>query len=138
MKKTIKKLACAALCAVILFCMTVPAFALTGSENHTHVAYGFGVRVTCASSVSSSEGKSELALSFEPGVSHMPESDYRSIAKVVAHYPDGTTGTSTANQPGMSATATYDINNATLKKIVHTFYVNSESTYGLVHTKTFS
>ena len=40
MKKTSKKIACAALCAVILFCMAVPAFALTGSENYSFIDVG--------------------------------------------------------------------------------------------------
>ncbi len=45
MKKTVKKIACAALCAVMLFCMAVPAFAVTGSNIYSYNDYGIGVHV---------------------------------------------------------------------------------------------
>ncbi len=137
MKETIKKIACAALCAVMLFCMAAPAFALTGSENHSHIDYGDGVRVTCVSTLTTNQGKSKLTLGFVDNVAHMPESDYTSIATVVITLnSSNTVSEATVSAPGLSATATATIGSGFYATCsVHTYCVNS--TDNQVHSKTF-
>ena len=78
MKKTIKKIACAALCAVLLFCMAAPAFALSGSNQvDVNLTY-IGVRARCTSTVNVIKAKGTLTLSYLPAYSsnHLPENDY--------------------------------------------------------------
>ena len=90
MKKTVKKIVCAALCAVMLFCMAVPAFALTGSESYSYVDIGIGVRITCNSTLKLVKGTATMVLSFEPNVAHFPPEDYSCSVRVRLYLDDDT------------------------------------------------
>ena len=138
MKKTVKKISCAALCAVMLFCMAVPAFALTGYENYSFIHYGYGVRVTCESKLTLLKGRSKLDLSFESGVNHLPVNDYSSIAKVTLKFTDGTSSSNTDQNTGLTATAERDIAlNKDVKKSTHEYFVFAEDLNHRVHIKEF-
>ncbi len=77
MKKTVKKISCAALCAVMLFCMAVPAFALVDSDLQDVYRYNIGVRARCYSTINTQGAKGKLDLSYLQGpYNYLPEEDY--------------------------------------------------------------
>ena len=75
MKKTIKNVACAALCAVLLFCMYVPAFA-DRSTYFAHTTMHNGAQVYRQGSLSGATVTASISLTFVSGVAHLPVSDY--------------------------------------------------------------
>jgi hypothetical protein len=87
MNKTIKKIACAALCAVMLFCMAVPAFA-DRSTSFSYTTMHNGAQVYRVGSISGSTASASMTLSFLPNVNHLPPSDY-STAIIVIGYTFG-------------------------------------------------
>lgn len=123
------------LCAVMLIGMTVPAFALTGSENYSFIDVGDGVRVTCESKLTLLKGTSKLTLSFENNLNHFPEEDYTSIAKVTLRFTDGSDGYDLVSLPGLTATASLNTGHKTVKNSVHDYSIFTEN--NIVYTKTF-
>lgn len=88
MKKTIKKITSAALCAVILFCMAVPAFALTGYEIEDKNLTNIGVRARCTSNLTLLKAEGSLNLSYLPSYStnYLPEEDYSCTVRLDLKY----------------------------------------------------
>ncbi|MBQ4447687.1 MAG: hypothetical protein II897_05285 [Clostridia bacterium] len=136
MKKTVKRIASAALCGLLMICMSLPSFALSRTDSHTHVDYDDGVRVTCLSTLTLSKGKSKLNLAFEDGVSHLPEEDYSSIAEVTVKLNGASDAYSFVDSPGMAATAEVSLGGYVPTKSIHNYYVFS--TNNRVYRKTFS
>ncbi len=126
---------CAALCAVMLFCMAVPAFALTGSESYSYIDTGIGVRVTCESKLTLLKGTSKLTLSFENNLNHFPEEDYTSIAKVTLRFTDGTSVWRTESLTGLTVTASRSTSQKTVSKSTHQYFIFSDTNE--VYSKTF-
>ncbi len=81
MKETIKKIACAALCAVMLFCMALPAFA-DRSTSFAHTTMHNGAQVYRQGSISGYTVTASITLSFLPNVNHFPPSDYSTGIKI--------------------------------------------------------
>ncbi len=119
------------LCAAMLFCVTVPAFALTDSDVHSHIEYGIGVRVTCTSGVDNLGGSSKIVLSFVSNVDHLPQSDYYSRARVELHYYSGNSSLDdTGNHQSMTVTAYEDeMFNEITKTSYHEYWANHNSVY---------
>ncbi len=110
MNKTIKKIACAALCAVLLFCMAVPAFAITGYEVKDQNLNYIGVRARCTSALNTSAAIGTLSLSYLPAYStnYLPEEDYSTKVGLSVHYAIGFSITPDDVTGGMQATNSFD------------------------------
>ena len=137
MSSSFKKAIIIAICAVLLVSAVVPALAVTGTENHSHIEYTLGIRVSCYSELTVIHAKSDLTLSFEKNVDHMPEQDY--YCRVVARisYTDNTyseDGTVDLNAMSASITKLRDMSKTVLSSN-HRYYVNVTHE---VHNKTFS
>jgi hypothetical protein len=134
MKKTVKKIACAALCAVILFCMAAPAFALTGSESYSYVDIGIGVRITCNSTLTLVKGTATMVLSFEPNVAHFPPEDYSCSVRLRLYLDDDTYIQAQKYDTAMTVSKykAIPIGN-TVRKAEYKYWLNEYGT--LVHTE---
>jgi hypothetical protein len=119
----------------MLFCMAVPAFALTGSESYSYIDTGIGVRVTCESKLTLLKGTSKLTLSFENNLNHFPEEDYTSIAKVTLRFTDGTSVWRTESLTGLTVTASRSTSQKTVSKSTHQYFIFSDTNE--VYSKTF-
>ena len=129
MKKTIKKIACAALCAVILFCMAVPAFALTGYEIEDKNLTYIGVRARCTSNLTLLKAEGSLNLSYLPAysINYLPEEDYSCTVSLVLKYSSLTVYPEDASSPGMHVTNTFyhsTIGSPECTKATFTYFVN--------------
>lgn len=137
MKKTIKKIVCPTLCAVMLLCMAVPALALTGSENYSYVDTGIGVRVTCESKLTLIKATSKLTLSFEENLAHFPEEDYSCFTTLLVNFSDGTSQYQVGTQYNLSSSVSIPLNLKTAKKSIHKYYLFSLYPSDLIYTKVF-
>lgn len=130
MKKTVKKISCAALCAIMLFCMAIPAFAKSKYDYHSEIDYGIGVRITCNSALLSKSASGTIILAFVNNVAHFPEEDYSCEATVFVVSAGGVNWDNQANSPGMTATISVPtIDNGTATSSYHEYKANNATVY---------
>lgn len=132
MKKTVKKISCAALCAVILFCMAVPAFAVTGYEVKDKNLTYIGVRARCTSDLTTEYAEGKLNLSYLPAYSsnYLPESDYYCRVKLYLDYTNFTVTTNdTLGASGMYFSLRMNHNDNICAHATFYYFVNGPEVY---------
>lgn len=101
--KTVKRIICAALCSVFMFCVAFPSFALGGTHTYTHTVTNLGVQVSCFSKLTVRKATGKIQLSFVNNLPHLLESDYECFVELYLEYSEGGLSFAQESNYGMSA-----------------------------------